>query len=139
MLAVVALGTIASGCSDEKSQTATSETNVAKARPSNNNNVDAGEASDSVKQKFINIFAQNCVARELKNSVNKDIDEKRASEACGCIARHISEDLADVDAEKYLEDHEDTHTLEIKFDAAAFFCLQNKPQPRGPHLFGKPQ
>ncbi|QPK62403.1 hypothetical protein IVG45_16310 [Methylomonas sp. LL1] len=124
-------------CSDDKPDTAAPEKPAAKTKPVNNNNVDAGEASDTVKQKFVKTFAKNCVTREMKNSVNKDIDEKRFTESCGCIAEHIVEDLAEVDAEKYLDDHEDTHTLQIKFDAAAFFCLQNKPQPKGPHLFGK--
>lgn len=126
-------------CSDDQSEPAKTEKTVAtsKAKVSKDNVVDYGEASDTVKQKFIKTFANNCVARELKNSVNKDMDEKRFAESCNCIAEHIAEDLADIDAEKYLDDHEDTHTLQIKFDAGAFFCLQNKPQPKGPHLFGK--
>ncbi|QWF72614.1 hypothetical protein KEF85_16175 [Methylomonas paludis] len=110
----------------------------AKSKPTKPNHVDYGEASDSVKSKFIKAFAKNCVTRELKNSVNKDIDEKRFTESCGCIATHIAEDLSDIDAEKYLQEHEDTQTLEIKFDSAAYFCLQAKPVPKGPHLFGKP-
>lgn len=126
-------------CSDDQPEPAKTEKTVAtsKAKVSKDNVVDYGEASDTVKQKFIKTFANNCVARELKNSVNKDMDEKRFAESCNCIAEHIAEDLADIDAEKYLDDHEDTHTLQIKFDAGAFFCLQNKPQPKGPHLFGK--
>lgn len=126
-------------CSDEQAEPAKTEKSVSetKAKASKDNVVDYGEASDTVKQKFIKTFSNNCVTRELKNSVNKDTDEKRFAESCTCIAEHIAEDLADVDAEKYLDDHEDTHTLQIKFDAGAFFCLQNKPQPKGPHLFGK--
>ncbi|MDD4914450.1 MAG: hypothetical protein PHW13_05355 [Methylococcales bacterium] len=119
-------------CSGDKTETA-----PAGGKPAKPNHVDYGEASESVKQKFTSAFAKNCVSRELKNSVNKDIDEKRFTESCNCIASHIAEDLSDVDAEKYLQEHEDTQTLEIKFDAAAYFCLQNKPQPKGPHLFGK--
>lgn len=135
LISVMAL--FLAACSDDKAEDAAPETAVAKAKPANNNNVDAGEASDSAKQKFEKTFAKNCVTRELKNSTNKDIDEKRFTESCGCIAKHIAEDLAEVDAEKYLEDHEDTHTLQIKFDAAAYFCVQNKTLPKGPHLFGK--
>ena len=137
-LLLIAMTTIfASACSDDKPENAAPEKGISKSKPTNNNNVDAGEASDSVKQKFEKVFSQNCLNRELKTSVNKDSDEKRFQASCDCIANHIAEDLAEVDAEKYLDDHEDTHTLQIKFDAAAFFCLQNKPQPKGPHLFGK--
>ncbi len=138
MLLMASLALFATACSSDKEEVPQSEKTISKSKPSNNNNVDQGEASDTVKQKFTNVFAQNCLKRELKNSVNKDSDEKRFQESCSCIASHIAEDLAEVDAEKYLDDHEDTHTLQIKFDAAAFFCLQNKPQPKGPHLFGKP-
>jgi hypothetical protein len=130
---------VLTACSDDQPEPAKTEKNVAtsKVKASKDNDVDYGEASDTVKQQFIKTFSKNCVTRELKNSVNKDTDEKRFTESCSCIAEHIAEDLADVDAEKYLDDHEDTHTLQIKFDAGAFFCLQNKPQPKGPHLFGK--
>ncbi|ANE57516.1 MULTISPECIES: hypothetical protein [Methylomonas] len=99
---------------------------------------DTGEASGSEKRLFEKEFSAKCVERELKNSTNKDVDEPRFKETCDCIAEHIKEDLSEIDAEKYIEDHEDTQTLSIKFDAAAYFCLQNKPQPKGPHLFGKP-
>lgn len=127
------------GCSDDTSGGAKTESaGLAKGKSvKKENTVDYGEASDSVKNKFIKTFSQNCVARELKNSANPDVDQKRFQQSCDCIANHIADDLAEVDAEKYLDDHEDTQTLGIKFDTAAFFCLQNKPQPKGPHLFGK--
>lgn len=125
------------GCSSDEPEAAKTSAPVATSKPKKENSVDYGEASDTVKQKFEKTFSKNCVTRELKNSVNKDSDEARFKATCDCIANHIAEDLAEVDAEKYLDDHEDTHTLQIKFDAGAFFCLQNKPQPKGPHLFGK--
>lgn len=138
LLLLPALATL-SACSDDKPGAAKSESAAtAQVKPAKKENtVDYGEASDTVKNKFIKTFSQNCVARELKNATNKDVDEKRYQQSCDCIAGHIADDLAEVDAEKYLEDHEDTQTLGIKFDAAAFFCLQNKPQPKGPHLFGR--
>lgn len=137
LLVLPTLVLLASACSDDDAQAPANQA-VAKAKPAKkDNSVDYGEASDSVKQKFINEFSENCVERELKNAVNQDVEEKRAKQSCDCIAGHIADDLSDVDAEKYLDDHEDTQTLGIKFDAAAFFCLQNKPQPKGPHLFGR--
>lgn len=126
-----------SACSDDKPATSGAQNNASKAAVVKKHHFDPGEASVSIKQKFETEFAKKCVSRELKNSVNKDIDEKRYTEDCNCIAKHISDHLADVDAEKYLMDHEDTQAVDIKFDTAAYFCLQSKPQPKGPHLFGR--
>jgi len=134
LLIISLMAFLLGACSDEKPKNVVADKNTAKAKA---NHVDYGEASESVKQKFETEFSKKCVARELKNSVNKDTDQKRYEEACDCIAKRIAKDLSDVDAEKYLQEHEDTQTLEIKFDDAAYFCVQNKPQPKGPHLFGK--
>jgi len=135
LVLVSVLALTVSACSDDKP--AETQPAASTKSPKKENKVDYGEASDSVKKQFIKTFSANCVTRELKNSVNKDIDGKRFEQTCGCIAEHIAEDLADVDAEKYLDDHEDTHTLQIKFDAGAYFCLQNKAQPKGPHILNK--
>jgi PBP1b-binding outer membrane lipoprotein LpoB len=132
-LLMALLAVVLGGCSDEKADKAS----VAKTQSHKLNHVEYGEASDSVKAKFIKEFSNKCVNRELKNSVNKDNDQKRFEENCSCIAKHISDNLADVDAEKYLQLHEDTQALDIKFDTAAYFCLQAKSLPKGPHLFGK--
>lgn len=135
---------ISTGCSDDKSSTEPVKTGMVSTsnnptahHPKEDNVQSPGEASKKLKQQFAEAFAQACVTRELKNSNNPDVEEKRFQENCACIAEHIADDLAEVDAEKYLEDHEDTQALGIKFDTAAFFCLQNKPQPKGPHLFGR--
>ncbi|MDT4332756.1 hypothetical protein ACQE3E_23065 [Methylomonas sp. MED-D] len=136
LLSVAALTITA--CSDDKSQPAGSEKSAAKAKAPEKKHVEHGEATDTAKFRFEKEFAQKCTERELRNSNNPDVDKPRLEESCGCIARHMSEDLADTEAEKYLKEHEDTHSLQIKFDAAAYFCLQNKPVPKGPHLFGKP-
>lgn len=125
------------GCSSDEAEAP--KTSAAPKSKKAVHRVDSGEATEPEKRQFEKEFSAKCVARELKNSVNKDVDEKRFQESCDCIAEHIMKDLSEIDAEKYLEDHEDTQTLGIKFDAAAYFCLQNKPQPKGPQLFGKPQ
>lgn len=97
------------------------------------------EASRSVKEDFAEKFSEVCVERELKTAVNPDIEEKRAQENCACIANYIAENLSDADAEKYIEDGVDSRTMQIKFDTATFFCLQNKKQYKGPQIFGKQQ
>ncbi|WP_445367473.1 hypothetical protein ACH5Y9_21085 [Methylomonas sp. BW4-1] len=134
---IVSALTIA-GCSSDEAETPKASASAGTAKKAVHR-VDTGEATEPEKRQFEKEFSAKCVERELKNSNNKDVDEKRFQESCDCIAEHIMKDLSEIDAEKYLEDHEDTHTLQIKFDAAAYFCLQNKPQPKGPHLFGKPQ
>jgi len=139
-LAIIsALAILVSACSDNKAQSSGAEKTAPTSKPGTNHHVAAGkgEANDSVKQKFVNEFSNKCVTRELKNSNNPDFDKKRFEDSCGCIAKHIADDLADVDAEKYLLAHEDTQSLDIKFDQAAYFCLQAKGLPKGPHLFGK--
>ena len=122
-------------CSDEKPEAQTAA-KVSSAKKSVHRE-DTGEATAPEKRQFEKEFSAKCVERELKNSNNKDVDEPRFKENCDCIAEHIMKDLSEIDAEKYVEDHEDTQTLGIKFDAAAYFCLQSKPQPKGPHLFGR--
>jgi hypothetical protein len=139
IISLSVLTLVLSACSDDKATPAAANkaTPAPQTKHADPHREDTGEATVTVKQKFIKQFSTNCVSRELKKSINQESDEKRFADACACIANKISEDLADIDAEKYLLDHEDTQTLEIKFDHAAYFCLQSKPQPKGPHLFGK--
>jgi len=136
MLLVSTLAIVSNGCSSDEAEVP--KTSSVNAKTKVVHREDTGEATEPEKRQFEKEFSNKCVTRELKNSVNKDVDEKRFQETCDCIAEHIMKDLSEIDAEKYLEDHEDTQTLGIKFDAAAYFCLQNKPQPKGPQLFGKP-
>lgn len=93
--------------------------------------------TDVVKHEFEHEFADQCVARELKSSNNPDVDKPRLDKDCMCIAQYMMKDLSGDEARKFLKEHENTHSLQIKFDAAAYFCVQNKQQPKGPHIFGK--
>jgi hypothetical protein len=137
-LAIIStLAVIVSACSDNNAPTNKPEKTTPPANHAKHTLSTPGEATDSVKQKFINEFSNRCISRELKNSNNPDVEKKRFADSCSCIANHIAENLADVDAEKYLQAHEDTQALDIKFDQAAYFCLQAKTLPKGPHLFGK--
>jgi hypothetical protein len=94
--------------------------------------------TDVVKHQFEHEFADQCVARELKISNNPDVDKPRLDKDCMCIAKYMMKDLSSDEARKFLKQHENTHSLRIKFDAAAYFCLQNKQQPKGPKIFGRP-
>lgn len=139
-LLIISALAILPACSDDKSAPASNQTEAKSANTAKSHHIDhvkPGEATDSVKNKFISQFSKSCIDRELKNSTDLDNDTKRVKPTCECIANKIAEDLSDLDAEKYLQMHEDTQTIEIKFDHAAYFCLQAKPLPKGPHLFGK--
>ncbi|MCK9605404.1 MAG: hypothetical protein M0R33_03020 [Methylomonas sp.] len=93
--------------------------------------------TDVVKHQFEHEFADQCVARELRGSANPDVDKPRLDKDCMCIAKYMMKDLSSEEAKHFLKQHENPHSLQIKFDAAAYFCVQNKQQPKGPHLFGK--
>ena len=138
------LGLVMTACSSDESEQTTASVQQAAAAPVDHAKhqtdiVIKDEASKSVKEDFIEKFTEVCVEREMKTAVNPDIEEKRAQENCGCIANYIAENLSDADAEKYIDDGVDSRTMQIKFDTATFFCLQNKKQFKGPQIFGKPQ
>lgn len=97
------------------------------------------EAEESQKQKFEHEFAAQCVDRELNSATNKIEDASKITKSCECIATYIMKDLTDEEAEKFLKEHEHPQSLRIKFEAAAYECLQEKAQPAGPKMFGKPQ
>ena len=78
-----------------------------------------------------------CVQRELKNSANPDNDKSRVSKACECISTFMMKDLTAIEAEKFLTEHENAQSLTIKYENAAYHCLQQKAPPQAAHLFGK--
>jgi hypothetical protein len=95
--------------------------------------------TDIQKHTFEHQFADQCVARELQNSVNKEYDKKRISEDCMCIATFLMKDLTAAEAKKFITEHKNTRSLVIKYENAAYHCLQQKAQPKGPKLFGRQQ
>ena len=97
------------------------------------------EITDLQIHKFEHEFAAQCVDRELNNSTNKIEDAERLTKSCECIATYLMKDLTAQEAEKFIGEHEHPQSLRIKFEAAAYECLQEKAHPAGPKLFGKPQ
>lgn len=141
LLAVVIGSVLAlsvTGCSDDKKSTAVTKT----AKPTHNPNPfdHSGEVkvTDSEKQKFEHEFAAQCVARELKNSENKENDKERFTKPCTCIATFLMKDLTAQEAEKFLAEHENPQSLRIKYENAAYHCLQEKAPPHEPD-FSRPQ
>jgi hypothetical protein len=142
--AVIAVSLL--GCSDEEkpkqpetaAQQVTSDSGekiVSKDSPHDS----TPEAEESQKQKFEHEFASQCVDRELNNASNKIEDASKITKSCECISAYIMKDLTDEEAEKFLKEHEHPQSLRIKFEAAAYECLQEKAQPAGPKMFGRQQ
>lgn len=92
---------------------------------------------ESRQGQFEQAFAEQCVNKEIRNSVNKEEDRRRFSAPCACIAKRMSTDLSVPDIEKFLQEKKSTHALNMSFDEAAFFCVQQKKTPKPPALFGR--
>lgn len=87
-------------------------------------------ATDSVKSQFEESFTQQCVEKEIANSINKDVDRVRFAKPCACISKRIMGNLSEVEARKFLQEKKITQSLRINFDKAAFFCIQTKATPK---------
>jgi len=141
IIAVITL--FLTACSDEEKpkeeakQAVTEQTT--KATSSSFDHPHGPEVTDMEKHKFEHEFAAQCVDRELNNSTNKIEDAERMTKSCECIATYLMKDLTAQEAEKFIKEHEHPQSLKIKFEAAAYECLQEKAHPEGPKLFGKPQ
>jgi len=123
---------VLSGCSNDEEKTP-----VTQAKHNPFDHTHDVEVTDIQKHKFEHDFARQCVERETQNSVNKEEDKERFTEPCMCIATYMMKDLTAQEAEKFITEHENPRSLQIKFDSAAYHCLQQKPQPKGIQLFGK--
>ena len=123
---VIALAVV--GCSDDKAE----QTAPAKVVHNPFDHSHEVEVTDVQKHKFEHDFSAQCVDRELKNSVNKENDEKRISESCMCIAKYMMKDLTAQEAEKFMTEHENPQSLRIKYESAGYHCLQEKVPPREP-------
>ncbi|SJM92194.1 conserved hypothetical protein [Crenothrix polyspora] len=142
--AVIALGV--SGCSEDKAP-APAKTTVATAdsapEPAAKKEYETfdvkpdNEVTAVERLKFEHDFTAQCVERELKNSVNKEDDEKRFTEQCECITKEVSKTLTDEEAEKFVGEHEDPQSLIIKFKSAAYQCVQEKAKPIEPNFSRK--
>ncbi|MFA5983759.1 MAG: hypothetical protein WC782_07055 [Methylococcaceae bacterium] len=141
LLAMSLVGLLA-GCSDDEAKNeGANKPAMAKTQKSHNPNPfdhsDDMKITSAQKEKFEDEFTEQCVARELKNSANPDIDKDRVKGPCECIAKFMTRDLTGEEAEKFLDEHQNAHSLEIKYQNAAYHCLQATTHPKGPQ-FTKP-
>lgn len=94
---------------------------------------------ESRKLEFEQAFAEQCVEKEVRNSINKDVDRLRFAKPCSCIAKRIANNLAKREMDKFLLEQKITHSMTMSFDRAAYFCVQNVTRPKSKFLFGKKQ
>jgi hypothetical protein len=132
-LAGAMLALAVTGCSDGQEKSA-----ARPAKTSHNPNPfdHSGDipVTTAQKQKFEQEFAAQCVAREVKNSDNPAEDGKRFERPCTCIATFLMKDLTAQEAEKFLIEHENPQSLKIKYENAAYHCLQEKMPPKEPNF-----
>jgi hypothetical protein len=95
--------------------------------------------TDIQKHKFEHDFAAQCVTRELKNSVNKVEDKERFAKSCMCVATFMMKDLTAQEAEKFLTEHENPRSLQIKYDSAVYHCTQQKTVDKGFKIYDVPR
>lgn len=95
------------------------------------------EVTDLEKHKFEHQFAEQCIEREIQGSINKESDRKRFEKPCMCIAENMLKDLTAKEAEKFLEERKNTQSMRIRFENAAYKCLQKnkKQQAKSPVIF----
>ena len=90
--------------------------------------------TDIQKHKFEHEFASQCVQRELKHTDNTQTDKDRYSTPCMCIAKFLMKDLTAEEAEKFIGEHKNAQSLVIKYENAAYHCLQQNVLPKGPNF-----
>jgi hypothetical protein len=120
------------GCSDDKQKALPEKTVKVKPVHSPFDHSHDVPVADVQKHKFEHDFASQCVQREMKNSVNKEADERRYNQSCMCIASFLMKDLTAAEAEKFLDEHKNAQSLVIKYENAAYHCLQQNAHPKGP-------
>jgi hypothetical protein len=126
-LLVVAL--LLTACSDSKEERANKpQTQQSSAPGPVFDHAHGNEVSDLVKHKFEHDFAEQCIDREMASPVNKELDRERFAKPCMCIAQHLMKGLTAKEAELFLNEHKNTQSLRIRYEAAAYDCLQKAAQ-----------
>ncbi|MDD2660330.1 MAG: hypothetical protein PHY54_11750 [Methylococcales bacterium] len=128
-----------SGCSDDKKETVAVKSNTTTPIHNPFDHSHDIPVTDIQKHKFEHEFAEQCVKRELKESVNKDEDRERFSKSCMCVATYMMKDLTAQEAEKFLKEHENPRSLQIKYEGAAYHCTQQKSADKGFKTFEAPK
>jgi hypothetical protein len=127
------------GCSDDEEKVAAAKEASAPAVHNPFDHSHDTPVTDVQKHKFEHDFADQCVQRELKNSTNKEFDKVRYATPCMCIAKYLMKDLTADEAQLFLGEHKNAQSLVIKYENAAYHCLQQNALPKGPDFSRAPQ
>jgi len=95
------------------------------------------QSTDAKKQQFEQAFAKQCVEKEVRHSINKDVDRLRFAKPCACIATRIVKNISLREMDKFVLEHKVTHSLTMSFDRAAYFCIQGVGQPKSRFSVGR--
>lgn len=136
-LALLLSSLLVSGCSDDTKTSTTptqTKTLISKSTKGTHNpnpfdHSDDRKVTALDKEHFEKAFAEQCISRETVHSVNKEHDQEQVAKPCHCIARFMMKDLTGEEAEKFLAEHENPQSLRIKYENAAYHCLQQNTPP----------
>ena len=132
------LALVLNGCSEDEPKQKQAKTQTSSSGSKVHNPWDHSHeavVTDVQKHVFEHDFAEQCVEREISQSLNKENDRKRFTKPCMCIATFMMKDLTAVEAEKFLKENKNTQSLRIRFENAAYQCLQENAKPQSPQIF----
>jgi len=127
------------GCSDDEEKIAAAKPAAPAAVHNPFDHSHDTAVTDIQKHKFEHDFADQCVQRELKNSTNKEFDKNRYATPCMCIAKYLMKDLTADEAQLFIGEHKNAQSLVIKYENAAYHCLQQNAHLKGPDFSRAPQ
>ncbi len=81
------------------------------------------KTTDMEKHLFEHEFAQQCVAKETAQLVDKEAGGKRFAKTCMCIARYLFKDLATEESYAMLNNKKHAQSLRIRYEDATEHCL----------------
>lgn len=150
-LVVLFLATVIflSSCSDDKEHT-TQKAKIESSIVGNNKNITENkldkkqyykEMSKPIdkatwveKNKFKKEFSKDCINRELQSAGKNEIDRGFIEKTCHCIADYMDEHLTDQEAEEFLGEDNHMRALQIRYDTAAYQCIQGAKKIEEPKI-----
>lgn len=148
VLSIVAV-VFLSSCSDDK-QVTTQQADVGKSIVGNSKNMTANKLDDKQyykemskpmdkaswveKGKFKKEFTKDCINRELQSAEKNKADTGFIEKTCACIADYMDEHLTDQEAEEFLGEDNHMRALQIKYDTAAYQCIQGAKKIEDPKV-----
>lgn len=92
------------------------------------------KASWVEKGKFKKEFTKDCINRELQSAGKNKVDNSFIETTCACIADYMDEHLTDQEAEEFLGEDNHMRALQIRYDTAAYQCIQGAKKIEDPKV-----